>query len=125
MRPVQGSMDPRECRLVLHGHISEGGITAEGVLSDDEVSSRISEVCSTLLADLPDVDLYQGLLTVRMNIAASGKVVSARALSNRLMPTHPTVRDSNSIVRPLIQRLASIIFSPQTDRTVVTVPVIL
>ena len=40
---VDGSMDPLEGRIVLHGHISEAGVVAEGGLSGEVVQATINE----------------------------------------------------------------------------------
>lgn len=125
VRPVQGSMDPRECRVVLHGHITEGGSVVEGALSRDEVASRISGACTPLLSDITDGELYHGFFTVRMEIAANGSVSSTRVLCNRVLPISARAAGRSAIVRLLVERLSTVTFSPQSARTVLTLPVVL
>jgi hypothetical protein len=45
---LDGPMDPREGRFVLHGHISEAGIVVQGALSPDDIQSEIVSVIDEL-----------------------------------------------------------------------------
>jgi hypothetical protein len=125
VRQLQGSMDPRECRVVLHGHITEGGIVAEGALSSAQVSSRISEVSTSLLDDLPSPDSYHGFFTLRLQVETSGKIASAEVLCNRVVATSPSVKEPSAFVSVLVHRLSSVMFPAQREGTTVTLPVIL
>jgi hypothetical protein len=117
-------MDPREGRLVLHGHISEGGISVTGSLGQQEVEEMIADVATELLADAVDVHDYQGVLTLRLEVEADGRIDGVKVLCNRLLPISPSAPDSCRAVPTLIDRFAQVRFRPTSGPTSVVLPII-
>jgi hypothetical protein len=49
---VDGSMDPAEGRIVLHGHLGEGGTIVEGALSADLIHGLLQALLQRLTDEL-------------------------------------------------------------------------
>src|SRR4030095_7349149 len=79
---VEGSMDPLEGRIVLHGHIGEAGVVAEGGLTGEVIQATINSA----LADVKDfVDPgVNGPLVFQLEISAAGEVQASRVIFDRL-----------------------------------------
>ncbi|MDB5672029.1 MAG: hypothetical protein JWO25_2988 [Alphaproteobacteria bacterium] len=85
VRRVEGSMDPVEGRLVLHGHISEQGPSAEGPVPAVAIGSAIDAALAVLLGELAEAPGgHHGPLTIRITIGASGRVERLQPLLNRV-----------------------------------------
>jgi hypothetical protein len=85
--PVEGSMDPLEGRLVLHGHISEAGPILSGSLVADAVLPPLQQaILEWRQQEDAALAAFHGLLCLRLRIAA-GAVQKASVLLDRV--THP------------------------------------
>jgi hypothetical protein len=84
VRQVEGSMDPVEGRIVLHGHISEGGAAIRGPLGEDEVTAIVTQAAATALEGLDYSSHPHGPVSVRLQIAADGRVTQAALMLDRL-----------------------------------------
>ena len=84
---VQGSMDPRDGRLVLHGHLDSHGAFARGALAEVE-EHRVLEPLLASVGRLYTLfpGTYSGLLTLRLEVNAIGAVDSVHRLVHRLIP---------------------------------------
>lgn len=79
---VEGSMDPVEGRFVLHGHLSEAGVVAQGGLH----ANQVKPVTDAALRDVrkkapPSV---KGPLVIRLTISPHGSVDGIRPILDRL-----------------------------------------
>ncbi|HEU0099971.1 MAG TPA: hypothetical protein VFQ67_14505 [Allosphingosinicella sp.] len=82
---VEGSMNPLEGRLVLHGHISESGPFAEGPLDGAAVAAIVLEGLRPVLSALEKTPvLHHGPLVLRLTIEPSGQVSRIERLVDRL-----------------------------------------
>src|SRR5438309_3652139 len=79
---MEGSMDPLEGRVVLHGHISEGGVVAEGGLTPDLMQEGIGRLLTELRAG-PGQGAH-GPLVYRIEIATDGAVAAIHPIFDRL-----------------------------------------
>jgi Rps23 Pro-64 3,4-dihydroxylase Tpa1-like proline 4-hydroxylase len=83
---VDGSMDPVEGRLVLHGHLREGGPIVRGALAPDEVADKyisvLLEFCSRAAARMK---LLSGLLSLKFRILATGEIQDLQVLVDRVI----------------------------------------
>jgi prolyl 4-hydroxylase len=80
---VEGSMDPVEGRIVLHGHISEAKAQVSGALAADTVLEIVDPLVAPVLASA-DGQRAHGPLAVRLRIAADGSVGDIRLLVDRV-----------------------------------------
>jgi hypothetical protein len=112
---VDGSMDPREGRFVLHGHISEGEGAVTGALAAEAAMPLAVEALRAFVQTAPaPLDAYHGPLTIRLEIAADGRVALCRVLMDRVI--HPNEHDPQwaPLVEALLGRLRALRF-PEAD----------
>jgi len=83
---VQGTRDPREARLVIHGWFKEPSPLYGGDLDEatcGEALNQCTQAIESRLSDGPDV---VGLLTWRLEVEPSGEVAGFELLTNTLQP---------------------------------------
>ena len=117
---VEGAMDPREGRFVLHGHISEGGIVAQGGLHADQVKAATDET----IAELRDLvsPTIKGPLVIRLTISAHGSVDGIRPILDRLASS---ASDDPSLLREhVMERLSAVRFAAADAPTTANLPLI-
>ena len=86
---VRGTSDPREGRLVMHGHITAKNVIIRGPLSTSE---QASEGVAALTQKLrPSIDAlrgrFDGFATFAIDVRANGEVSEARLLVDRVLST--------------------------------------
>jgi len=79
---VDGSMDPLEGRFVLHGHIREGGVVAQGPLPPNAIQEPVVELLKGLRERAGGS--VNGPLVLTVEIGSSGDVQAARPIFDRL-----------------------------------------
>ncbi|HEX8216866.1 MAG TPA: hypothetical protein VF577_05320 [Allosphingosinicella sp.] len=84
VQAVEGSMDPREGRFVLHGHISLTGPGTRGALTPAEVGPAVEEAANEVLDARTLTADPHGPVVVRLAIAPSGEVEWARLVLDRV-----------------------------------------
>jgi prolyl 4-hydroxylase len=101
---IEGSMDPLDGRLVLHGHISESGPFVEGPHDRDEVWALCEQLVERLIDGGGTEALYHhGPLVLRVTIGADGGATTCRVLVDRV------ARSDGGDPRPLVDRLIAAI----------------
>ena len=119
---VEGSMDPAECRIVLHGHIGEGGAFATGPVPAAIVSTAVKAAVAETLAGTDGADNLHGPLTVRLDIAPSGEMRDAWILVDRL--ARPDGACTRTFADGLMERIGALRFDAGEGVTEATVPII-
>jgi hypothetical protein len=122
---VEGSMDPTEGCLVLHGHLSETGTMVTGDLPGEVVEAALVG----LFRDFAErnsarIALYQGPLVMRFVIAASGSVQSCDTLLDRVIHEDPRHIEWEALRTDLVTRIKMLTFPPAGGETAVTKPVV-
>lgn len=117
---VDGSMDPVEGRLVLHGHISEAGVVAQGPLTP----AAVQEAVSGALAPIRDgvAPGVRGPLVVRLDIAAAGEIQQVRPILDRLASS--AADNLDGLRGMIVDRLSALHFPTQSGPTWANVPLI-
>jgi Rps23 Pro-64 3,4-dihydroxylase Tpa1-like proline 4-hydroxylase len=117
---VDGSMDPLEGRIVLHGHISEAGVVAEGALRGEVIQATINDA----LAEVRDfVDsTVNGPLVFQLEIGATGKVEASRILLDRLASSDS--EDLDALRGEITERIGAVQFPSGSSSTLANVPLI-
>jgi hypothetical protein len=117
---VDGPMDPLEGRIVLHGHISEAGVVAEGALPGDVIQATINHA----LAEVRDfVDsTVNGPLVFRLEIGATGNVEASRMILDRLASRDS--EDLDALRGEIAERIGVVQFPAASSSTVANVPLI-
>lgn len=122
---VDGPMDPREGRFVLHGHISESGPAVIGPLATQALTV-VAPVVETLKAFTEDrfLDGYQGPLTARLDISPDGSVAGGQLLLDRVI--HPDPHDGRwpALAREVLDRLSAQRFPAAEGASILIVPII-
>ena len=117
---VDGSMDPVEGRFVLHGHISEAGIVAQGALHPDVIREPVFAALEELRGGVAR-DAH-GPLVYCIEIGQDGSVKQTRPLLDRLVS--PTNDDLDPVRAAIAERIASLQFAPAPAATRANIPLI-
>lgn len=124
VRRVDGSMDPREGRLVIHGWFVQPRPFIEGPLSTDELSERLESVTEAIGARLESGLSVAGLLSLGFTVTASGDVSRLRVLSD----TTRTERVQDGARRRLIATIVGVAkrlrFAKRRGPSRVTLPLV-
>jgi hypothetical protein len=117
---VDGSMDPLEGRFVLHGHISERGVIAQGGLRPD----AIQEVVVGALRDLRDMvdDGVKGPIVFSAEIEPGGKVQRLRPILDRLATSDGD--DLDALRGEIAERIAALRFPRAQSETRANIPLV-
>ena len=87
---IEGTMEPLEGRIVVHGHMSEGGVTVEGNLGVE----MVSPILQPALAEIwhrreASAAHYHGLVVLRLEIGPEGGTPLCTLLFDRVLPASP------------------------------------
>ncbi len=117
---VDGSMDPLEGRFVLHGHISELGIAAQGALHPDAVREPMIAALQELRSG-PAKGAH-GPLVYCIQIGEDGAVQRIRPLLDRLVS--PTNEDLEFVRIAVRNRISGLRFPSASGPTRANIPLI-
>jgi hypothetical protein len=121
---LEGAMDPVEGRLVLHGHVSEGGPIVEGALPAESVSGPINDVLRRFREEAAAaVGLYHGPLVLRLRIAQAGSVAGCDVLLDRVLHPDPGHADWDGVRDRLVERFRKTKFPTAGAETMLTQPI--
>lgn len=120
---IEGSMDPLDGRVVLHGHISEGDAVFVGPVSPEAVRAAVAPGIEAVI-DGHDAaeDSHHGPLVVRLEIGADGRVSAVHVLVDRV--ARRDGGDPRPLVDALLANLAEIRLPPTSERSLVTLPIL-
>jgi Rps23 Pro-64 3,4-dihydroxylase Tpa1-like proline 4-hydroxylase len=115
---VDGSMDPLEGRFVLHGHVREGGVVAQGPLPPNAIQELVVEVLKGLRERAGGE--VNGPFVLTVEIGSSGDVEAARPIFDRLASTTST--DLDEIRADAIARVKALKFPAAASSTKANIP---
>ncbi len=122
---IDGSMDPVEGRVVLHGHLSEAGTIVEGALSEDMITGPLLELLRQIREELSaEVALYHGPLILRLTIAAGGAVAACEVIVDRVLHPDPGHVEWEPLRAKLVGRFKGLRFPPAGGETVLIQPLL-
>ena len=82
---IEGTMDPRAGRIVLHGHFAEAGITIEGGLAIEQHRPAIANLAVEVNQRVAPLGARcHGLLVIRLEVADRGSVERCAVLLDRI-----------------------------------------
>lgn len=120
---VEGTMDPTDARIVLHGHISEAGPIVKGPLPAGAVEAARAAALDAALAAFPETGpLHHGPLCVRLEIAPQGRVSDCRVLVHRVARSDGGCPDA--LVDEILRGLAAARFPVAADATSIILPIL-
>ena len=117
---IEGPMDPVEGRFVLHGHISESGPVTDGPIAPAKIQAEVERA----LADIRDSvsPSVKGSLVVRIEVAATGDVVRAQPIFDRLVSAEGENLDM--LRDAILERIAAARFEGEATSTSANIPLI-
>ncbi|MFI4935757.1 MAG: 2OG-Fe(II) oxygenase [Caulobacterales bacterium] len=122
---IEGSMDPKEGRFVMHGHIREGGPAAGGALPFDEVAPKAVQAVHAFVREssIP-LTTYHGPVTLRLDIRPDGSVQRCQVLLDRVFHADPADARWPELLKTLVERLEALTFPPAAGETHLLLPVL-
>jgi hypothetical protein len=124
VRRVEGTNDPREGRLVIHGWFVQPRPFIEGPLRPPELQTRIDdlgEVVSRLLAEGLEI---AGMLSLRLEVTAPGAVSQVQVLCDTTRVPQPQERERRRMVTALTRALRAMRFPRHRAPSSVTLPLV-
>jgi hypothetical protein len=121
---LDGSMDPREGRFVLHGHISESGAVATGALSRQSVAPVVVDAMRRLLGAAGiATDACHGPLTLRLDIEPDGSVGACRVLLDRVIHADAAQAAWAGLTARIVEHLGGLRFPAADGPTRLILPI--
>ena len=122
---VDGSMDPVEGRIVLHGHLSEAGTIIEGPLSEAMITAPLLELLGQIREELSaEAALYHGALILRLTVAAGGAVAACEVMVDRVLHPDPGHVEWEPLRGKLVGWFKRLKFPPAGGETVLIQPLL-
>mmetsp|Transcript_33912 Transcript_33912/g.85372 ORF Transcript_33912/g.85372 Transcript_33912/m.85372 type:complete len:390 (-) Transcript_33912:69-1238(-) len=84
---VEGTRDPREGRLVLHGWFNEPAPFFSGALTEEAAEPTLAAALPPLYAALAELPRARGMLTLRLSVNPRGAVEKVAWLADSLVPS--------------------------------------
>lgn len=124
VRRVEGTHDPREGRVVLHGWFVQPRPFLQGPHDEHELAEQIEILLGRLPSQLPAGIPLSGTLTVRFSIAPSGTVSQAKRLISTLRAPLTERALCTQLERWLLRELRTLRFSRAPRSSVATLPLV-
>ena len=123
VRPVTGTHDPRDGRLVIHGWFVQPRPFVRGALPVRSLAVRIAELTGELggwLGGLP----IAGLLSIAFDVDRAGRVRAPRVLSDTTRVPRGDERARTALIRRIRGAIATWRFARQRGPSRVTLPLV-
>lgn len=124
VRPLQGTMDPREGRIVLNGHFFGGIPVVDGPVDAALVRRQVWESISALRDRLSSFRDSQGMLSVRLHVSAEGVPSNPELLFNNIVSSAATGGTAQAATDAILEHLLSLRFPSAPSPWTVSVPVL-
>ena len=124
VRRVEGTHDPREGRVVLHGWFVQPRPYVVGPLPEEALAAAIESIVKALPGRLPGDVALSGTLSVRFTIAPSGKVQKAHVLVDTLRTAAPQRPVRDGLVEWVLTQVRGLRFPAAKRSSVATVPLV-
>ena len=119
---IEGSMDPAQGRLVLHGHISETGPGVRGPLGPEQVGPPVEEAANEALSRFDMHCDPHGPIVVRLHIRCDGSVDQARLVLDRL--AFPDGQSTDGMAEAVLEAARAVRFPTASAPTEAVVPIL-
>lgn len=125
VQTVQGTMDPLNGRVVLHGHLRAEAVALGGALPADAAIPAVRPVIEQIQAlTRESVGHVNGFMTVRLAIAGDGRVTGVQPLCDRLLALTPDAGRVDAYRQAVVNLLAETKFPPADGETQLTLPIV-
>ena len=115
---VDGSMNPLEGRFVLHGHIRESGVIAQGALPANVIQQPVVEALKELREGVANA--VNGPLVLAVEIGKSGEVERMRPIFDRLASNGEV--DIDALRAEAAERISRLKFPAASSSTRANIP---
>jgi hypothetical protein len=123
VRPVRGTLDPREGRIVVHGWFVSPRPFVEGALDAGELQPRIDALSEAVLPLASPVPVA-GLLSLSFRVTPAGAVRDVRVLSDTTRVPSPVERERLRLVAAARRHVADWRFPRSRGPSRVTLPLV-
>ena len=124
VRTIEGVRDLLEGRLVIHGWFVQPRPFIEGPLAPRELQGAIDDLSGEMSRLLEEGLDLQGLVSLKIQIAASGQVTKVTPLSNSLRSPAGDPRIPKALVTHVQKTVRAMKFKKQRGTTNVTLPLV-
>ncbi len=124
VRRVDGSMDPKEGRLVIHGWFVQPRPFIEGPLKERALGDAITEVTDAIAPALEAGLPLAGLLSLGFSVSADGQVSKVRALADTTRSPPEADQERKQLLRTVRKTLESHRFPRSRAVSQVTLPLV-
>jgi hypothetical protein len=127
VQPIQGTMDPLEGRVVLHGHLTAesgnltGALSSMGETAVDATSAAMEKI-DALTGE--QSRLFHGFLTLRLMVRPDGRVASVKRLCDRILPLTADKSGLEPLKAEIERLLSGVVFPSASGTSEMTVPVL-
>jgi hypothetical protein len=126
VQPIQGTMDPLEGRVVLHGHLRAEALVVNGPLNMELAVQAITLASEPIRALVRQyVSLVHGFVTLRLSIEADGRVAAVRSLCDRILPLSSDTSHLDPFKKDIVGLLSDIHFPPAAAASELTLPILI
>ena len=124
---VSGTKDPREGRLVVHGWFTTPKTYIEGGLALDRkkyrrVEGALNEAFGAVAEYVQTEEPCQGVISLRLKVARSGEITSARFLTNSLVMINGG--EPSHLNREILRAYRHLSFDRTASPSEITVPLL-
>lgn len=125
VRRVDGSMDPRAGRLVVHGWFVQPRPFIEGPLTTRALEKAIEALTGEVIQPRLEAGAsLSGLLSIGFRVNPHGTVGAVQVLSDTTRSTRDQEPQRRALVRAVSERLGELRFGPQRGISRVTLPLV-
>lgn len=118
---LEGTMEPRDGRVVLHGHIIDGAALAVGALPLAVARAAVASHLQTIRPKLAELSRgLAGVLTVRVTVRPDGTIEGGQILYDRLLAITDGAAATKDAVNGAIEFVRPIRFPATSGTSVVT-----
>lgn len=119
---VEGPLDPKDGRLVVHGWFVQPRPFIEGPLQPSLVQEKLEALTEGLHAELQDAPALDGLVSIRFGVNSSGACTPPRMLAHTLRADDARSVYPSRLIKSLMTRIEGWRFARQRAPSTVTLP---
>ncbi len=120
VRRVEGTMDPREGRLVIHGWFVQPRPFVEGPLPVEELASKFGAL-SSVMADAPATS---GMASFDVRVSAAGSVGSVKLLADTTRTPAADEKARRALITNVARVLEAMRFKKRRAASRITLPIV-
>lgn len=124
VRRVEGTLDPRHGRLVIHGWFVQPRPFVEGPLPARALAARIEDLSDSLAPFLASGLSLSGLLSLGIAVTAAGAVARVQVLSDNTRTPAAQVADRQRLQRHIVRRVRAWTFPKRPAPSHITLPLV-